>query len=93
MDYNFMVICTTDSGTQIEKVWARKFDNALDAVKSYQSFSDHGMCVLERVVVLIEPNGKTHSKTFKYPYGSLAEYEAACVKWRNEQFDPYLAVK
>ena len=93
MNYNFLVICVTDSGTVQEKIWTKTFDNAVEAVKSYDSFSDHGMCILERVITLTEPNGRTHRKVFKYPYGSAEAYEAACVKWRNNQFDPLQTVK
>jgi hypothetical protein len=82
-NYSFIVICITDSGTVAEKVWSREFDNAIEAVKSYESFVDHGTCVLERVVTLTEPNGLTHSKVFKYPYGSDKAYEEACGRWRN----------
>lgn len=89
----YIVNCATDLGTSVEKVWARAFDNALEAVKCYESFVDHGFCVLEQVVTLSEPNGKIHTKVFKYPYDNAAEYEAACVKWRDQQFDPYLQVK
>lgn len=81
--YSFIVICITDSGTVAEKVWSREYDNALEAVKSYESFVDHGTCVLERVVTLTEPTGITHTKVFKYPYGSEKAYEEACGRWRN----------
>lgn len=93
MNYNFLLVMIQDSGTVLEKVWSKTFDNAVEAVKAYEAFTDHGMCVLERVITLTEPNGKTHRKVFKYPYGSTAAYDQACVKWRNEQFDPRLAVK
>lgn len=93
MDYKFILVSVTDSGTTVEKVWSKEFDNAVDAVRSYQSFSDHGLCVLDLVVTLVEPNGKSHTKVFKYPYNNLAEYEAACVKWREQKFNPYLQVK
>lgn len=81
-EYIFTVVCITDSGTVCEKVWSRQFDNALEAVKSYQSFVDHATCVLERVVTLTEPSGQSHSKVFKYPYGSEKAYEEACGRWR-----------
>jgi hypothetical protein len=92
-DYKFLVVMIQDSGTVLEKVWTQSYDNAVEAVKSYQSFVDHGICVLERVVTLTEPNGLAHRKIFKYPYGSAEAYEAACVKWRNNQFNPLMAVK
>lgn len=93
MKYDFLVVMVQDQGTVFEKVWTQTFDNALDAVKCYQSFVDHGVCNLERVITLTEPNGKAHRKVFKYPHGSEAAYEAACEKWRNQQFDPRIAVK
>ena len=89
----YIVNCATDLGTTVENVWAKSFDNAVDAVRCFESFKDHGMCVLERVVTLSEPSGKVHSKVFKYPYNDPQEYAQACEKWRNGQFDPYLAVK
>ena len=93
MNYKFLVSMVQDSGTVLEKVWHQEYDNAMDAVKSFQAFSDHGMCVLERVITLTEPNGKAHRKEFRYPYGSQTAYEKACVKWRNNQFNPLVGVK
>jgi hypothetical protein len=84
-EYSFIVICITDSGTVCEKVWSRKFDNAIEAVNCYESFVDHATCVLDRVVTLSEPNGHSHTKVFKYPYGSDAAYEEACGRWRHKQ--------
>ena len=89
----YLVVCITDAGTTQEKMWTKNYDNALDAVRCFESFVDHATCVLDRVVTLTVPNGRTHRKVFKYPYRSAADYEAACVKWRNQQFDPILAVK
>lgn len=93
MNYKFTVVMLQDGGTTMEKVWTQTYDNALEAVKCYQSFVDHGVCVLERMITLTEPSGKTHRKVFKYPYGSQAAYEEACVKWRNNQFNPLVGVK
>jgi hypothetical protein len=93
MDYKFLVVMVQDSGTTMEKVWTQNYDNAVEAVKCYQSFVDHGVCVLERVITLTEPNGKAHRKEFRYPYGSQEAYQEACVRWRNNQFNPLVGVK
>lgn len=93
MEYEFRVVMQQDQGTTVETTWANTFDNALDAVKCYERFVDHGTCVLDRVITLTEPNGRVHRKEFRYPHGSEAAYELACDKWRNQQFDPLLAVK
>ncbi len=81
--YEFVIVCVTDSGTVYEQLWTASYDNALEAVKSYLGFVDHAICVLDRVVTLVEPNGKSHVKVFKYPYGSEKEYEAACERLRK----------
>ena len=84
INYKYTLICITDSGTVAEKVWVRDYENAIEAVNQYNSFNDHGMCVLERVVTLTEPSGLTHSKVLKYPYASEKEYEEACARWRTK---------
>lgn len=63
MEKMFSVVVITDG----EYSWSKNFDNALDAVNCYNKFVDHGTCVSERIVTLVEPNGKTHTKIFKYP--------------------------
>lgn len=63
MEPTYTVIVITDG----RKEWAKNFDNALDAVNCYNSFVDHGFCLEERVVSLVEPSGKFHSKIFRYP--------------------------
>lgn len=47
--------------------YVRRFDNAVEAVMCYNRFVDHGMCRMWREIVLVEPNGKAHAKTFEYP--------------------------
>jgi hypothetical protein len=47
--------------------YVRRFNNALEAVNTYNRFVDHGMCRIWREIVLVEPNGTAHSKTFDYP--------------------------
>ena len=62
----YTVVVITDG----KKEWAENFDNALEAVNCYNSFIDHGFCVDERVVSLVEPSGRFHTKIFKYPVGT-----------------------
>lgn len=81
--YEFVVVCITDSGTRFEQTWSASYDNAVSAVMAYSGFVDHATCVLERVVTLVEPNGRSHTKVFKYPYGSEAEYAQAVVRFRT----------
>ena len=61
----YTVVVITD-GT---KEWAKNYDNAIDAVIAYNKFIDHGTCVSERVISLVEPSGKYHSKIFLNPVG------------------------
>lgn len=81
--YEFVVVCITDSGTAYEQTWSASYDNAIEAVKAYNGFVDHGTCVLDRVAILVEPNGKSHQKVFRYPYGSDKEYAQAVVRFRT----------
>lgn len=65
MDTTYTVVVITDG----KQEWAQNYDNALDAVTAYSKFIDHGTCTDERVVTLVEPNGKFHSKIFLNPAG------------------------
>jgi hypothetical protein len=65
MDYVFMVQVVEDGSC----TFSRKYDNAVEAVRVYNSFVDHGMCRHQREIVLLEPNGKAHAKIFGYPNG------------------------
>ena len=47
----------------------KTYDCALDAVHAYDKVVDYGFARFEREAVLIEPNGKTHTKIFQVPYG------------------------
>ena len=47
--------------------FSRVYSNAVDAVNAYNKFVDHGMCRVWREIVLVEPNGKAHSKSFDHP--------------------------
>ena len=61
----FMLQVITDGAT----TWSKQYDNALDAVQAYNKVIDYGFAKYEREAVLIEPNGKVHSKIFQVPYG------------------------
>jgi len=62
-DYEFMLQVVEDGSV----TFTRKFKNAIDAVNAYNRFVDHGSCRMWREIVLLEPNGKTHSKVFDHP--------------------------
>lgn len=62
-DYSFMLQVVTDGAV----TFSQKYSNAVDAVSAYNKFVDHGTCRFQREVVLVEPNGKAHSKVFEYP--------------------------
>jgi predicted ATP-binding protein involved in virulence len=63
MDMTYTVVVITDGKHE----WAENYDNALDAVSAYNKFIDHGLCKEERVISLVEPSGKFHSKIFLNP--------------------------
>jgi hypothetical protein len=65
-DYKFMVQVITDGST----TYSKQFDNAIEAVNCYNSFTDWGFALTEREATLIEPNGKAHSKFFYRPQGA-----------------------
>lgn len=62
-----------DNGYKLQVVedgsvtFSRVYNNAVDAVNAYNKFVDHGMCRIWREIVLVEPNGKAHSKSFDHP--------------------------
>jgi hypothetical protein len=43
------------------------FNNALEAVNTYNAIKDYGFARYEREAQLVEPNGKVHSKVFYRP--------------------------
>lgn len=47
--------------------WIKRYDNAVSAVTDYNKFKDHGFARMWREIVLLEPNGKAHGKTFEHP--------------------------
>jgi hypothetical protein len=61
----FLLQIVTDGST----TWSKQYDNALDAVKAYERVTDYGFAKYEREAVLVEPNGKVHTKLFQVPYG------------------------
>lgn len=62
-DYVFLVQVITDGSCD----FSRRYNNAIDAVNSYNKFVDHGTCRYQREIVMVEPNGTVHSKVFEYP--------------------------
>lgn len=63
-EYVFLLQVITDGSCTFSK----RYDNAVTAVSAYNKFVDHGTCRYQREIVLIEPNGYVHSKTFEYPH-------------------------
>ena len=63
-EYTFKVVMVRDYGTPYvtQKEWT--YDNALEAVSSYNAFVDHGFASCGQTIWLIEPTGLTHHKTF-----------------------------
>lgn len=59
----YTVIVITDG----VKEWAQNFDNAVEAVNCYNKFIDYGTCTHERLISIVEPNGRFHSKIFVNP--------------------------
>jgi hypothetical protein len=59
-EYLYSVTSTNDSNTKPD--WIGRFGDALSAVKTFESFIDHGFALEYRTVNLSEPNGKMHTK-------------------------------
>jgi hypothetical protein len=59
-EYLYSVTSTNDSENKPN--WIGRFSDALSAVKSFESFTDHGFANEYRTVNLSEPNGKMHTK-------------------------------
>jgi hypothetical protein len=68
MEYEYSVTCTYDS--QDTPKWVGRFDNALEAVNSFNKFIDHGFANEYSTVNLSEPSGKMHTKVF-YANGTV----------------------
>lgn len=63
-DYTFKIEMIADLGTAYEKRKEWNYDNALDAVTAFNAFVDHGFACCGRTILLHEPNGIIHDKTF-----------------------------
>ena len=61
--YEYMIQVVEDGAV----TWSRRFDNAIDAVRTYDRFTDYGYAKLQREIVLVEPSGKAHAKVFEGP--------------------------
>ena len=62
-DYVFQLAIMEDGACTFTKM----FNNALEAVNTYNAIKDYGFARNEREATLTEPNGKTHSKVFYRP--------------------------
>jgi len=49
--------------------WSRRFNNAVDAVHIYDRFTDYGLAKWQREIILVEPSGVSHAKSFIGPVG------------------------
>jgi hypothetical protein len=61
IDYIFQVFISEDGSV----TYTQQFHNAIEAVKLYDSVTDYGFAKYEREVVLLEPNGVSHTKTYQ----------------------------
>jgi len=59
-EYLYSVTSTNDSNTKPD--WIGRYSDALSAVVSFESFTDHGFANEYRTVNLSEPSGKMHTK-------------------------------
>jgi hypothetical protein len=62
MEYLYSVTCTYDGDKSPH--WTGRFNNALDAVDTYNKFVDWGLANEYSTVNLSEPSGKMHTKIF-----------------------------
>jgi hypothetical protein len=60
-EYLYAVTCAYDGSAP---KWVARFDNALDAVNCYNSFTDWGFADEYSTINLSEPSGKMHTKNF-----------------------------
>ena len=68
MEYLYSVTCTYDGDRSPH--WTGRYDNALDAVNTYNKFVDYGFANEYSTVNLSEPSGKMHTKIF-YTNGNV----------------------
>lgn len=62
MEYEYAVTATNDNDHADS--WIGRYDNALEAVNIYNSFTDYGFANEYRTINLSEPSGKMHTKIF-----------------------------
>lgn len=62
--YTFKLEMIRDHGTPYETHKEWNYDNALEAATAYNAFVDHGFASCGQTIILHEPNGLTHHKTF-----------------------------
>lgn len=62
MEYLYSVTCTYDNDSAPK--WTGRYDNALDAVDTYNKFVDYGFASEHSTINLSEPSGKMHTKIF-----------------------------
>jgi hypothetical protein len=62
MEYLYSVTCTYDGDRSPH--WTGRYDNALDAVDTYNKFVDYGLASEYSTVNLSEPSGRMHTKIF-----------------------------
>ena len=61
-EYLYAITSTDDNNTTPS--WIGRYSDALSAVVTFESFTDHGMANEYRTINLSEPSGKMHTKVF-----------------------------
>jgi hypothetical protein len=61
---DYMIQVVEDGGVTFSK----HYSNAVDAVHDYDRFIDYGRAKYSREIILVEPSGVAHSKSFDGPY-------------------------
>jgi hypothetical protein len=62
-NYIFTIRVWTDG----ELTFSARYADAVSAVRNFQTFVDYGTAKHGREILLLEPNGKLHSKQFDAP--------------------------
>jgi hypothetical protein len=65
MEGTYMIQVVEDGAV----TFSQRYENALDAVHAYDRFVDFGFAKWQREIVLVEPSGKAHGKSFDGPLG------------------------
>jgi hypothetical protein len=63
MEGKYMIQVVEDGAV----TFSRHYEDAIEAVHAYDRFVDFGFAKWQREIVLVEPNGKGHSKSFDGP--------------------------